>query len=988
MLADDQESQHPIMLPSSSLPVLRPPEPGQPAAPAGRSARARRGIWRLRAVRFGAVAVTCTAIGLVVFGVLTELGAGRLVADGIGYALAAQANFALSATFTWGDRKPRLQGPAGKTSAAWVAAWSARWAKFNAVALAALGVNELVFGEALRAHVALLVAGLAGITVAAALTFTVNHIVTFPVLTGSDEAERRPPAELIRARVQHDGVAFFLPAYNEAANLRMIVPRIVAYFDDLACDFSVIIVDDGSTRDETYEVAERLAEAYPGRVQALHHAGNEGYGAALRSGLAAALRTGHGLVGFCDADGQFDIGSFGTLLAVLQDQHADVAIGYRIARADSVGRRLLGRGWRLLSRLVLGLRGVRDVDCGFKLFSRRVLEDLLPDVGSRHATVSPEILLRVTAAGYQIAEAGVTHQPRAHGRQTGASPRVVLASVQQLLRLRSQLAALAVVQARPTVPSMAVPAALRRAKTPLSPGRPAAVRRLSWLVATAAAGLSVVAYAITVRLHAVLLYTDAISHEEIARRVMDGTSPGLAQLGGVWLPLQHLLMLPFVWDDRFYQDGFAGSIVSMVSYVVTAVLIYKIVARLTGEPVAGLVATSVFALNPNMLYVQSTPMTEPLLYCTTAAAIYCVQEWANTDRYQYLMGGAVCCFLGTLTRYETWPITLCLVVAVAVIGWARPSGGRRLDLRLRRSGVRDRVTVFSVVALAGIAGWVLWNWILTGNPLNFQDGPYAKPSLWLTAGDIGLHHWSVAARTWLYAMQDDETWPLLVLAAAGLVVFLAVEWRSTRRFGRSLPVLSLLIMVPFFIASIYTGQRPLFVVQLYGRFTNVRFALIMLLPVAIFIGYLVGALRRMRPVMLAAAGLVLVMVVSIGYGLVRYRNVATYNEPAAGHETVPSQAVVAFLKKHYDGGRVLMQSVNNEIVAFQVPSNQLVYEGSYGQWQPALRDPAANRIRWIVEWCGPQPDQVCRTEGRAQLRRYRLVFSAPDNYRVYQLRRG
>jgi putative flippase GtrA len=979
LLVVDQQSQHPIMLPSSSLPVLRPPAPGQSAV-VGRPPEGLRGLCRLRAVRFGIVAASCTAIGLIVLGVLARAGVGRLAADGIGYALAAQANFALSATFTWGDRKPRIADQAGLGRAAWVRAWSARWAKFNAVALAALGVDELLFGEALRAHVALLPAGLAGVTAAAALTFTANHVVTFPALKGSEEAERRPPAELIRARAQRDGVAFFLPAYNEAANLRVIVPRTVAYFDDLACPFSVIIVDDGSTRDETYEVAERLAKAHPGHVQTLHHAGNEGYGAALCSGFAAALRTGHGLVGFCDADGQFDIGSFGTLLAVLQDQDADAAIGYRIARADSVGRRLLGRGWKLLSRLALGLRGVRDVDCGFKLFSRRVLEDVLPSVGSQHATVSPELLYRTRAAGYRIAEAGISHSARAHGRQTGASPGVVLASVLQLVRLRSQLS----VQDRSALQPAAPPA------LPPASGQPArsgAVRQLAWLVAAVAAGLSVAAYAVTVRLHAVMLYTDAISHEEIARRVVDGTSPGLAQLGGVWLPLQHLLMLPFVWDNRFYQDGFAGSIVSMVSYVVTAVLVYKIVARLTGEPVAGLVAAAVFALNPNMLYVQSTPMTEPLLYCTTVAAIYCVQEWANTDRYQYLMGGALCCFLGTLTRYETWPITLCLVVAVAVIGWARPSGGRELDIRLRRSGVRDRVTVFSVVALAGIVAWVLWNWILTGNPLNFQDGPYAKPSLWLTAGDIGLHHWSVAVRTWLYAMQDDETRPLLALAAVGLLVFLAAEWRSARRFGRSLPVLSLLIMVPFFIASIYTGQRPLFVIQLYGRFTNVRFALIMLLPAAIFIGYLVGTLRRTRRMMLVAAGLVLVMVVSIGYGLVHYRNVATYNEPAAGHETVPSQAVVTFLKRHYDGGRVLMQSVNNEIVAFQVPSNQLVYEGSYGQWQPALRDPAANRIRWIVEWCGPQPDQVCRTEGRAQLHRYRLVFSQPANYRVYELRK-
>src|ERR1039457_4972366 len=123
----------------------------------------------------------------------------------------------------------------------------------------------------------------------------------------------RPRLGDIRSRAQRDGVAFFMPAYHEAANLRVLVPRTVDYFRRLACPFTVIIVDDGSTRDDTYETAERLAQAFPGQVQAIHHPQNKGYGAALRSGIRGALRTGHRLIAFCDADGQFDIQSFGTL---------------------------------------------------------------------------------------------------------------------------------------------------------------------------------------------------------------------------------------------------------------------------------------------------------------------------------------------------------------------------------------------------------------------------------------------------------------------------------------------------------------------------------------------------------------------------------------------------------------------------------------------------------------------------------------------------
>src|SRR3984885_9684770 len=195
--------------------------------------------------------------------------------------------------------------------------------------------------------------------------------------------------------------------------------------------------------------------------------------------------------------------------------------------------------------------------------------------------------------------------------------------------------------------------------------------RTAWGVALAATVISVVAYVMTVRLHGVLLYVDSISHLEIARRVVSSTSPGLAQRGYVWLPLPHLLMLPFVWSTPLYHNGFAGSIVSMAAYVATAVLIYKITYRLTGRKFAGVVAAGIFGLNVNMLYMQSTPMTEALLFCMLAAMVYCIQQWADTDRYQYLVAGAAAAVGGTLTRYESWPILACLVIAVVVIAWQR-----------------------------------------------------------------------------------------------------------------------------------------------------------------------------------------------------------------------------------------------------------------------------------------------------------------------------
>jgi putative flippase GtrA len=392
-------------------------------------------LWQYRAVRFSAVAISCTAGQLLVLAWLIRLGVSDLVANGIGFGLSAQANFLLSTRVTWRDRKPRPDRPARTRLA--------RWASFNTVAVVALAVNQLVFAVGLQAGLRLLMASLAGIAAGAALTFMLNNLLTFRGETTrksvSAQPERRPHLTEISGRARQDGVAFFLPAFNEAANLRNIVPGIVDYFRRLDCPFTVIIVDDGSTEDDTFEAAEQLAGRYPGEVRAVHHGKNKGYGAALRTGIRVGLGTGHGLIGFCDADDQFEIASFGTLLAVLQSHGADLAAGYRIARADSLKRRVMGRAWHWLSSLVLGTETARDVDCGFKVFTREVLETVEPQISGGYAAVSPEILSRATSAGFTMTEAGVTHKSRSLGRQTGSDLKVVVLSLVYLFQLRLTL---------------------------------------------------------------------------------------------------------------------------------------------------------------------------------------------------------------------------------------------------------------------------------------------------------------------------------------------------------------------------------------------------------------------------------------------------------------------------------------------------------------------------------------------------------------------
>ncbi len=129
-----------------------------------------------------------------------------------------------------------------------------------------------------------------------------------------------------------------------------------------------------------------------------------------------------------------------------------------------------------------------------------------------------------------------------------------------------------------------------------------------------------------------LSYNDARSHLDIGRRVVEGLKPGIAQLGSVWLPLNHVLMIPLIWNDWAWHSGFAGAVWNMVSFVGTGILIYKILEVFNVKILGRLFGVLVFAANLNVLYLQSTAMTEPLLLATMTAGCYYLLLWSIDEK--------------------------------------------------------------------------------------------------------------------------------------------------------------------------------------------------------------------------------------------------------------------------------------------------------------------------------------------------------------------
>jgi glycosyltransferase involved in cell wall biosynthesis len=224
-------------------------------------------------------------------------------------------------------------------------------------------------------------------------------------------------------------LSIFFPCYNEEGNVEELSRKALAVARELTDDYEVIVVDDGS-RDRTAAIAGALAEEDP-HLRLVRHETNRGYGAALTTGFRAAAKD---LVFYTDGDGQFDLGELPKLLPLIEN--ADMVCGYRLRRRDPLPRKVNAWLWGALVNHLFHLR-VRDVDCAFKLFRRKIFDRMI--LTSRGALIDTEILARAALSGYIFVQTGVNHYPRVSGSQTGAKPGVILRAFKELFALKTEL---------------------------------------------------------------------------------------------------------------------------------------------------------------------------------------------------------------------------------------------------------------------------------------------------------------------------------------------------------------------------------------------------------------------------------------------------------------------------------------------------------------------------------------------------------------------
>ncbi len=433
-----------------------------------------------------------------------------------------------------------------------------------------------------------------------------------------------------------------------------------------------------------------------------------------------------------------------------------------------------------------------------------------------------------------------------------------------------------------------------------------------------------------------LKYNDARSHLDIGRRVVEGLKPGLAQLGSVWLPLPHLLMVPTVWIDFMWHTGLSGAIVSMISFVATGILIYLFLKELGVGIFGRLAGAAIFVANLNILYLQSTAMTELLLIATMMAGVYELLKWFKTDNILSLVKGAFFIMLSTLVRYDGWFLFIVSIVLICVHVF-RKKGYKASE---------GAVIFFCTLAGLGIALWFLWNLLIFKDPLYFITGPYAAATQQQQLSAAGVlptkGNLLFSIKVYLYALLYNSNVFISILGLLGAVVF----WLD-KKVKTSVKIASLALLAPliFNIIALFMGQSVLYIQGISGNtWFNVRYGIMMMPSIAIFAGYLVGRAKNFRLVLIGLIAFVLF------FSFANF-DAVTIDDAKVGSSQKNVSEVSGWLRNNVTNkpGFVLISAASHDAIIFSsgLSMGRFIHEGTGLYWTSATTLPD-RWARWIV----------------------------------------
>ncbi len=487
-----------------------------------------------------------------------------------------------------------------------------------------------------------------------------------------------------------------------------------------------------------------------------------------------------------------------------------------------------------------------------------------------------------------------------------------------------------------------------------------------WLIGIALCAVSVFFFIHYYQNGLGLAYNDARSHLDIGRRVVEGLKPGLAQLGSVWLPLPHLLMVVTIWNDFMWHSGLAGAIISMISFVATGLFMHAWLSYIRVGMVGRLVAVFLFAANINILYLQSTAMTELLLMATMMGGSYYLLRWHRTDRLLDCVYGAAFVMLSTLIRYEGWFLLMAATILIAFHTF-RKKGYRAAE---------GMIVLFCTLAGFGIFLWLLWNQLIFQDAFYFAFGPFSahaqqeqleQAGVLLTKGNMLL-----SMKIYLYALAYNAGAFSAFLATVGAFFF----WFNKKiHFDLRVGALLLLVPIAFNITALYLGHSVLFIQGLSGdTWFNVRYGAMAIPAVAILAGYLVHRFVKLRLVLIGLLALVT-------FFSITSQDAVTIDDARVGSSQKNVSEVSGYLHSHAMNtpGFILVSAASHDAIIFSsgLPMKRFIHEGTGAYWDTAITVPD-RWARWIIMRTHDDNDLTYRSiKNTPGLQRYRLLESYP-----------
>ena len=494
-------------------------------------------------------------------------------------------------------------------------------------------------------------------------------------------------------------------------------------------------------------------------------------------------------------------------------------------------------------------------------------------------------------------------------------------------------------------------------------------RWILWSAVVLAIGATVYSY-----LHGyIIAYGDAESHLNIAKRVVDSLTPGFAQLGGIWLPLPHILMIPFMYSDLLWRSGLAGSIISGAAFVVSSLFLYKLVWRITARKGAAFVGALVFMTNPNVLYFQSTPMTELTLIAFFVLSTYYFVKFLQEDRIISLILAAAFGFAATLSRYDGWALVLMEAGIIVLLYFPYRFNGDawksfwKMDsikhfvvsrAESTKESLRDligklegKLVLYSTLAFFGILLWFVWDWLILGDPLYFTHSTFSAASQqqgWLARGELPAYK-----NVWVSFLYYFVTSMSNIGIVAFLVTLVGLAYFIFDTSVKHRIYILLVLLVPFFFnaTTLFLGQSVIFIPHLTPTsfewtLFNARYGIMMVPFAAMCVGYLFYRSRGAGKALIG--GLLIFQIALYGIGYSEVISLADGTRGLSSGITKMHDAQFWFAE-NYDDGLVLEDDFARSVSLIRtgVPMEKFIYVGNRPYWEESLVEPQ-KYATWII----------------------------------------